>query len=113
MRFLIAPGRTLLLLASLATLAGCATANGPIIPTGQPGQYTLTSRSGDFSTSWVELKRQAIDRAKDFCASQGLKLTNPDVSSNHATGFTRAVTYVTFNCDTIPQPSKDQGQNQQ
>ncbi|AOB30853.1 hypothetical protein AKI39_09335 [Bordetella sp. H567] len=95
-----------LLLSSLAALAACTAATGPIIPTGQPGQYTLTSRSGGLTTSWVQLKSQALDRAKDYCVSQGLKMTHPDVSSNHATGLMRPETYVTFNCEPIPQPKK-------
>ncbi|OZI60039.1 hypothetical protein [Bordetella genomosp. 11] len=96
----------------LAMLAGCAATTGPIIPTGQPGQYTVTARSGGLTTSWVQLKSQTLDHARDYCTSQGLKMTHPDVSSNHATGLMRAETYVTFNCDPIPQPkNNEQGQD--
>lgn len=120
MRFRISPwgstGRrsvgAALLPISVAALAACTAATGPIIPTGQPGQYTLTSRSGGLTTSWVQLKSQALDRARDYCTSQGLKMTRPDVSSNHATGLMRPETYVTFNCEPIPQPKKtDQDQD--
>ncbi|CAM3693570.1 Lipoprotein [Bordetella sputigena] len=113
-------GRTLrrsvgaaLFLSSLAGLAACTTTTGPIIPTGEPGRYTLTSRSGGLTTSWVQLKSQALDRAREFCTSQGMKMTEPDVSSNHATGLTRPMTYVTFTCSPIPQPKnaqQDQGE---
>ena len=101
-----------LLVTSLAALAACSATTGPIIPTGEPGQYTLTSRAGGVMTSWVQLKSQALARAKDYCTSQGLKITKPDVSSNHATGLMRQETYVTFNCEPIPQPKNaDQDQD--
>lgn len=103
--------RAFLLCLPLAMLAACGTTTSPIIPTGQPNQYTLTSRSSGFTTSWVELKRQALKRANDYCVSQGLKMTQPDVASNHATGVNRQETYVTFNCEPIPQP-KNEGQGQ-
>ncbi|ARP87085.1 hypothetical protein [Bordetella genomosp. 9] len=90
--------------ATAVLLAGCTAANSPIIPTGEPGQYTLTSRSGGLYTSWVELKRQALERARSYCESQGQKMTKPQVASNHATGLARAETYITFNCEPIPQP---------
>lgn len=101
-----------LLLVSLAVLTACTASTGPIIPTGQPNQYTLTSRAGGITTSWVKLKSEALDHARDYCTSQGLKITKPDISSNHATGLMRQETYVTFNCDPIPQPKNtDQDQD--
>lgn len=87
-----------------ALLAACTAATGPIVPTGEPGQYTLTSRAGGFTTSWVQLKSDALARAKAYCTSQGQRLTKPDIASNHATGLMRQETYVTFNCEPIPQP---------
>ncbi|OZI23768.1 hypothetical protein CAL26_10080 [Bordetella genomosp. 9] len=100
-----------LVVSALAGLAACTTTTGPIIPTGEPNRYTLTSRSGGLTTSWVQLKSQALDRAREYCTSQNLKMTDPDVSSNHATGFTRPITYITFTCSPIPQP-KDTQQDQ-
>jgi hypothetical protein len=100
--------RTALCFIPFALLAACAATTGPIVPTGQPGQYSLTSRANGFSTSWVQLKSNALDRAKAYCASQGLKLTKPDIASNHATGLMRQETYVTFNCEPIPQPGNAQ-----
>jgi hypothetical protein len=97
--------RTALLVVPLAMLAACSTVTGPIVPTGEPNQYTLTSRAGSRMTSWVELKKEALERAKTYCESIGQKMTQPSVASNHATGLTRQETYVTFSCQPIPQPS--------
>jgi hypothetical protein len=106
------PALGYLLLMPVAMLAACTAAIGPIVPTGEPGQYTLTSRSSGYTTSWVELKSQTLARARAYCESQGQKLTKPDVASNHATGLKLPVTYVTFNCEPIPQP-KSAGQDQE
>jgi len=99
--------RTLFAAVPLAALGACTAATGPIIPTGQPGQYTLTDRAGGPTTSWVELKSTALQRARAYCDSQGQKMTHPAVASNHATGLTPQETYVTFDCAPIPQPRKD------
>jgi hypothetical protein len=103
--------RTALLVVPLAMLAACTAAMGPIIPTGEPNQYTLTSRAGSRTTSWVQLKSDALNRARQYCESQGQKMTKPDVASNHATGPRPLVTYVTFNCEPIPQPKSTDGDN--
>ncbi|ANN78503.1 hypothetical protein [Bordetella flabilis] len=101
--------RTAFLAVPLALLGACTSAMGPIIPTGEPNQYTLTSRAGSRTTSWVQLKSDALDRAKQYCQSQGQKMTKPEVASNHATGPRQQVTYVTFNCEPIPQPKSQDG----
>jgi hypothetical protein len=96
-------------LAALAALAGCTSVMSPVVPTGEPDQYTVTNRVTGRMTTWVELKSEALKRAGDFCVSQNQKMVKPTVSSNHATGFTPQEAYVTFSCQTPPAPSAKEG----
>jgi hypothetical protein len=106
--------RPALFLAALALLAGCTTTMSPVVPTGEADQYTVSNRVTGHLTTWVELKTQALDRAKQFCGSMGQKLVKPQVSSNHATGFAPLQAYVTFSCQALPPPNeKDQATPEQ
>jgi len=97
------------LIACTLTLAGCAATMGPVTPTDQPDQYTVTNRIVGHTVSWVELKRAAIERADQYCQSIGRRLTQPEVTSNHATGLRPQEAYVTFNCEPIAASKKPQG----
>jgi hypothetical protein len=88
------------------TLMACTTTVGPIVPTREPNQYTLTRRANNPLVSWVELKKGAFNQAKEYCHALGKKLTQPKITSNHATGLVRPVTHVTFSCMPLSTPSR-------
>jgi hypothetical protein len=97
---------------ALATLAGCTTTMSPVMETGEPDQYTISNRSTVQSTSWVDIKSQALLRASDYCQALGRKMSKPVITSNHATGLGPREAYVTFSCIPFPQPSEKSANTQ-
>lgn len=101
--------RFLLLLPSVL-LAACASMSEVEPVSDAPGnnQYRVSYNAGMESASWVEIKNTARDRAREYCAAQGLRMIKPEVTSNHATGLLPKEATVTFTCDrpaAAPRPA--------
>ncbi|AUL16203.1 hypothetical protein [Bordetella bronchiseptica] len=67
-------------------------------------QYTVSYNAGMKAATWVEIKNQARERARQYCEAQGRKFARPEITSNHATGLMPKKAVVTFYCDEMPQP---------
>lgn len=64
--------------------------------------YTVTYNAGIKWQTWVEVKNIARDQAITHCAAQGLRLIDPTVTSNRATGLIPKEATIAFRCAPIP-----------
>lgn len=85
----------LFLVAALA-LAGC-TSISDVSPMGD-GKYTVgSSVQGGFST-WAEVQSLAVKRAAAYCQAQGKEISDVNVQTHGARGWTPQEVEVTFKC---------------
>ena len=87
--------RTILLLAALLALGGCA--SHAQVREVAPGVYSA-SATGDGYVSTPRLREHSLDRAEEFCAHQGkrMRLAREDSDETHA-GYDTTIS-VTFRC---------------
>lgn len=85
---------------TFSLLAAC-TSMSKTIPTG-PNTYQVTYNAGAKWQTWVEVKHIARDQAEAHCASLGKRMTQPKVTSNHATGLMPKEATIDFTCEAIP-----------
>jgi hypothetical protein len=81
-------------------LIGC-TSTTEIVPTGEH-TYQVTYNVGAKWQTWVEVKNIAREQAIAHCASKGLRLVDPKVTSNHAAGLVAKEATINFRCAPIP-----------
>jgi hypothetical protein len=87
--------RMILLLAAFLGLTGC-TSSGRVHEV-NPGIYS-SSATGDGYVSAPRLRKRSLDRAEEFCAHQGKRMTlaREDIAETH-TGSDTTIS-VTFSC---------------
>ena len=87
-------------------LLGC-TSTLETTPTGKD-TYSVTYNAGVKWQTWVEVKNIAREKAIAHCTSQGLRITDPRVTSNRATGLIPKEATITFRCVPIPDELSNQ-----
>lgn len=86
---------TKLLLAAVLVLAGCSSAGR--VRQVSPGLYAI-SVTGDGYVSAPKLREESLDRAGQFCAHQGKRMTLAREDSDGARYGTGTTLRVTFRC---------------
>ncbi|HYG43520.1 MAG TPA: hypothetical protein VEA17_11430 [Bordetella sp.] len=66
--------------------------------------YRVTYNAGGKLQTWVEVKNIARKQAEDHCESLGQRLSQPRITSNHATGLMPKEATIDFTCVDKPQP---------
>lgn len=98
------PLRPLIYVLTLSLLAAC-TSMSEITPTG-PDTYRVTYNAGAKWQTWVEVKNIAREQAEAHCATLGKRVSQPKVTSNHATGLMPKEATVDFTCVDITPPQQ-------
>lgn len=88
---------------TLSLLAAC-TSMSETTPTG-PDTYRVTYNAGAKWQTWVEVKNIARKQAEAHCTTLGKRLSQPKVTSNHATGLMPKEATVDFTCEELPAPT--------
>jgi len=100
--------RPLVYALSCFTLLGCISTT-ETTATGTD-TYRVTYNAGAKWQTWVEVKNIARERAIAYCTEKGLRLVDPSVTSNRATGLIPKEATIDFRCAPIPEelraPSK-------
>lgn len=91
----------------LPLLAACSSTS-EMRATG-PDTYQVTYNAGAKWQTWVEVKHIARDQAEAHCASLGKRMTQPEVTSNHATGLMPKEATIDFTCEALPARSSSSG----
>jgi hypothetical protein len=63
--------------------------------------YRVTYDAGTKWQTWVEVKHIAREQAIAHCQSLGKRMTDPKVTSNHATGLAPKVATIEFRCSPL------------
>ena len=84
-------------LLSLLTLAGCAFGLQDVKPV-KDDMYSVTYAAGFKPQSWVEIKNVTLERADAHCQSMGMKMVQPEITSNKATGLVPKEATTRFRC---------------
>ena len=87
---------------ALSLLCAC-TSMSETTATG-PDTYRVTYNAGAKFQTWVEVKNIAREQAEAHCASLGQRLSQPKISSNHATGLMPKEATIDFTCVAKPVP---------
>jgi len=87
---------------ALSLLCAC-TSMSETTATG-PDTYRVTYNAGAKFQTWVEVKNIAREQAEKHCASLGQRLSQPKITSNHATGLMAKEATIDFTCVDPPQP---------
>lgn len=87
---------------ALTLLGGCASMI-ETVPTGDQ-TYRVTYNAGMKLQTWVEVKLIARQQAEAHCESLGQRLSQPRITSNHATGLLPKKAFVDFTCTDKPVP---------
>ncbi len=84
------------IIVSIALLTGCVSFSDPV-STGE-NSYMITARArGGFSSN-SKLEEDTVQKAKDYCVSQGLKASIQNAGASGVQGFTPQDTTVIFEC---------------
>ncbi|MBV7482444.1 hypothetical protein [Bordetella sp. BOR01] len=89
---------------ALALSLLCACASISETATTGDNTYRVTYNAGGKWQTWVEVKNIARKQAEDHCESLGQRLSQPKVTSNHATGLMPKEATVDFTCVDKPAP---------
>lgn len=91
--------RLLLVLPSFLLLAACAasTGNGNVVPV-SGDTYQVSYNAGFKPISWVEIKNRTLQSADNYCEQLGLKMIQPNITSNKATGLIPKEATTRFRC---------------
>ncbi|OZI51407.1 hypothetical protein [Bordetella genomosp. 4] len=92
--------RPLTYVLTFSLLAAC-TSMSKTTPTG-PDTYQVTYNAGAKWQTWVEVKHIAREQAEAHCASMNKRMTQPKVTSNHATGLMPKEATIDFTCEPLP-----------
>ncbi|MBO9352437.1 hypothetical protein GG851_00415 [Bordetella petrii] len=87
---------------ALSLLGACASMS-KTVATGTD-TYRVTYNAGGKFQTWVEVKNTARQQAEAHCASLGQRLSQPKITSNHATGLMPKEATIDFTCVDIPAP---------
>ncbi|MVW72201.1 hypothetical protein [Bordetella sp. 15P40C-2] len=84
-----------------ATLLSACASTSQTTSVGQD-MYRLSYNAGAKWQTWVEVKNIAREQAVAHCQSLGKRMTDPKVTSNHATGLAPKVATIEFLCSPLP-----------
>lgn len=87
---------------ALSLLGACASMS-QTVATGND-TYRVTYNAGAKWQTWVEVKNIARQQAEAHCESMGRRLSQPRVTSNHATGLLPKEATIDFTCIDKPAP---------
>ncbi|MBO1110668.1 hypothetical protein [Bordetella petrii] len=87
---------------ALSLLSACASMSE--VSTTGADTYRVTYNAGAKFQTWVEVKNIARKQAEDHCESLGQRLSQPKVTSNHATGLMAKEATIDFTCVDKPAP---------
>ncbi len=87
---------------ALSLLCACSSMS-TVSATGEH-TYRVTYNAGARFQTWVEVKNIAREQAEAHCASLGQRLSQPKISSNHATGLMPKEATIDFTCVAKPVP---------
>lgn len=91
--------RVLLVLPFLLLLGACAASNGNNTVVAVSGDtYQVSYNAGFNPISWVEIKNRTLERADSYCAELGMKMIQPTITSNNATGLIPKEATTRFRC---------------
>ena len=91
--------RVLLALPSLLLVTACATShNNNTVVAVSDDMYEVSYNAGINLISWVEIMNRTLQRADSYCAERGLKMIQPTITSNKATGLIPKEATTRFRC---------------
>ena len=89
--------RLLSVLPALALLGACATQDGEVRRLAD-NTYEVGYYAGLKPLSWVEIKNRTLEKADAYCAALDLKMVDPVITSNKATGLVPKEAITRFKC---------------
>lgn len=89
--------RLLPILSALALLGACASQDGQVRRVAD-GTYEVGYYAGLKPLSWVEIKNRTLEKADAYCTAQDLKMVDPVITSNKATGLKPKEAITRFKC---------------